>query len=385
VNEGSVPQRTRIRSKLEFLEAEDPAKALLEFFGSLGTQPRAACQEGGVESVPLILISQLPRSGGSLLSQLLDGHPQLLAYPWEMKIGYSLKIKWPNLDLRQPPDRLFAALFHPELVYMAKKGYRKGGKAKSSQKRLKFDYSAVEHYQDFVRLLPRGATQRAVLDTRFSTFFQAWQPETAHAAYISAFVPKMATQESSIANFFEDYPDGRLISILRDPADWFVSRRAHTQDGQVRYDDVDKEMGFWNRMAENALHLHRTYGDQFLLLSFKELVTDRERTMRRVCDWCSIDFNPCLLQQTFGGSPISPNTNFDDPLERLAEAVLDRKLRLTERGAPARLRADRRPREGHCGTSGGSPDSRASHLVGRSSGAKPRSRAYRCAWRVNSP
>jgi hypothetical protein len=30
---------------------------------------------------PLLLISQVARSGGSLLSQLLDGHPGIAAYP----------------------------------------------------------------------------------------------------------------------------------------------------------------------------------------------------------------------------------------------------------------------------------------------------------------
>jgi hypothetical protein len=36
---------------------------------------------------PLVLISQIQRSGGSLLSQLLDGHPELDAHPHELKIG----------------------------------------------------------------------------------------------------------------------------------------------------------------------------------------------------------------------------------------------------------------------------------------------------------
>jgi hypothetical protein len=66
-------------------------------------------------------------------------------------------------------------------------------------------------------------------------------------------------------------------------------------------------------------------------LSFKELVTDREGTMRRVCAWSGIEFDPCLLCQTFDGNSINPNTNFDDPVERLAEAVLDRKQGLTDR------------------------------------------------------
>ena len=74
----------------------------------------------------------------------------------------------------------------------------------------------------------------------------------------------------SIGRFFVDYPDGRLISILRDPADWFASRRAHTKAGIARYDDVEKEIDLWNRMARTALHYQSKYGDQrFMLLSFR--------------------------------------------------------------------------------------------------------------------
>ena len=36
---------------------------------------------------PLVLVSQIQRSGGTLLSQLFDGHPECHAHPHELKIG----------------------------------------------------------------------------------------------------------------------------------------------------------------------------------------------------------------------------------------------------------------------------------------------------------
>jgi hypothetical protein len=33
---------------------------------------------------PLFLVSQIPRSGGSMLAQLFDGHPQVYAHPAEI-------------------------------------------------------------------------------------------------------------------------------------------------------------------------------------------------------------------------------------------------------------------------------------------------------------
>ena len=39
-------------------------------------------------TLPLLMVSQIQRSGGSLMAQLFDGHPQLYAHPFEIQIGY---------------------------------------------------------------------------------------------------------------------------------------------------------------------------------------------------------------------------------------------------------------------------------------------------------
>src|SRR5262245_3404433 len=59
---------------------------------------------------PLIMISQVERSGGSLMAQLFDGHPQILAHPHELKFGFPDKRTWPPTDLHDP-DEQFRALF----------------------------------------------------------------------------------------------------------------------------------------------------------------------------------------------------------------------------------------------------------------------------------
>jgi len=46
---------------------------------------------------PMVLVSQIQRSGGTLLSRLFDGHPECHAHPYELKIGH--KARWPKLDL----------------------------------------------------------------------------------------------------------------------------------------------------------------------------------------------------------------------------------------------------------------------------------------------
>ena len=75
-------------------------------------------------SAPLALISQIQRSGGSMLSQLFDGHPQVHAHPHELKFGYPKKYIWPPIDLGNRPDRWFEILFEDLLLSLKKRDQR---------------------------------------------------------------------------------------------------------------------------------------------------------------------------------------------------------------------------------------------------------------------
>jgi hypothetical protein len=55
-------------------------------------------------TTPLALISQVPYSGGSLLSRLFDGHSQIHAYPGALMPGNTEKNYWPQIDLAHRPE-----------------------------------------------------------------------------------------------------------------------------------------------------------------------------------------------------------------------------------------------------------------------------------------
>ena len=75
--------------------------------------------------LPLVMVSQVERSGGSLMAQLFDGHPQLLAHPHELKIGYPNKRVWPPLNVADV-DEQFRLLFELNNIDFFQNGYSKG-------------------------------------------------------------------------------------------------------------------------------------------------------------------------------------------------------------------------------------------------------------------
>src|SRR5262252_8179077 len=73
---------------------------------------------------PLVLVSQVYRSGGTLLSQLFDGHPELHAHPHELRIGKPTSRDWADLDLGAP-DTWFASLYDWYAGMHFRRGYSK--------------------------------------------------------------------------------------------------------------------------------------------------------------------------------------------------------------------------------------------------------------------
>jgi hypothetical protein len=70
------------------------------------------------------------------------------------------------------------------------------------------------------------------------SYFWAWvnnQNLLGHKKYITAFTPRLATRKENMKAYFDIYPEGRLISVIRDPKNWFPSAVRHNLE---KYGDM---------------------------------------------------------------------------------------------------------------------------------------------------
>jgi hypothetical protein len=74
---------------------------------------------------PLVLVSQVQRSGGTLMSQLFDGHPQCFAHPHELYIGKPEKWDYPDLNLTASPETWIEQLYEKPTLKHFRSGYQK--------------------------------------------------------------------------------------------------------------------------------------------------------------------------------------------------------------------------------------------------------------------
>jgi hypothetical protein len=257
--------------------------------------------------LPLALISQVQRSGGTLLAQLFDGHPRLEVHPHEMHIGFPNKWDWPELDLSAAPAVWLNQLFETPLTAFLVKGYAKSdGNVHALEERHPFTFSVKRLAKSFVRLAKDAKTQRAVEDAYMTAFFDAWDDaKTPHAEWVVAFCPRVIMVPDSVRRFYADYTDGALISCIRNPISWFVSSSRHTAE----YASLDQALPLWMESTRAALELKQA-GARIELLTYDGLVSDTESVMKRACGTLGVDFDPILLKPTYARAPILPNSSF---------------------------------------------------------------------------
>ncbi len=156
----------------------------------------------------------------------------------------------------------------------------------------------------------RPGSEREVLDCYFTSYFNAWLDNhnlyTGPKRVVTGFTPRLAMEAGNVERFFAAYPDGALISIVRDPCAWYVSASGYQPD---RYGDVETALELWRRSAEAAVAARERFGERVVVLTYERLVLETEAVMGELAERVGISMLPSLLVPTFNGLPIRANSS----------------------------------------------------------------------------
>jgi hypothetical protein len=288
---------------------------------SLQNLRRVCLEHTSPVTSPLALLAQIEGSGGSFLSQLLDGHPELHVHPHELMIGYPGKNVWPKIDLDDRPERWFEILFEDIVSEYNRDGCRRG---REDNKTFPFVFIPSLQREIFLSYLDsvQFITLRDVFDAYMTSYFGAWlsnQNYHSPKKFVTAYTRKLALIKENMESFFEVYPDGRLISLIRDPQNWLPYARLHWPK---RYEDVSKAVNQWNECARAMLWNKEKYRDSVCLLRFEDLLSNTQAVMRYLADFLGIEFDDILLAPTFNKFPIKVDTSFKAEDHGIADSPL---------------------------------------------------------------
>ncbi len=258
---------------------------------------------------PLVLVSQVQRSGGTLLSRLFDGHPECHAHPRCLWIGYPSSRHWPPIA-STPPERWFEILYEKKSGIDLREGYDNMASAEDPDV---FPFLFLPRLQkaifDHRVATSAPASEREVLDCYFTSYFNAWLDNqnlfTRPKKVVTGFVPLLSMDLENVTRFFAAYPDGTLISIVRDPLGWFNSARKL----KVRYQDPSRAIRTWRKSTKAAVEARERFGDRVIVLTYRDLVLETETAMERLAERLGLTMSPILLEPSFNGRPIRANSS----------------------------------------------------------------------------
>jgi hypothetical protein len=269
---------------------------------------------------PVALISQAPRSGGTLLRNLLDGHPQCHVHPYEWHFGPTRRLEWPKLRLEAGPELWWTRLREEELAKRFVNGVRRNPTKYRGEDRPPLGevypllLPPMLHKQIFLETiadLKEVGGDRDIINAYMTGLFNAWlnnhSLDEADKRWVVAFAPRLAWGPSRQA-FFDAYPDGHLISILRSPPSWLTSARGRQQIKGAENDE--RLIAMWNRSATEMIEAKQERGDRVSIVRFDDLVRNAEAVMRLLARRLKIKYTDILTEPTFNSRPIGANSSY---------------------------------------------------------------------------
>jgi hypothetical protein len=271
---------------------------------------------------PMVLISQAQRSGGTLMRNLFDGHPQCHVHPYEWHFGRGKRFHWPNLRTDHPPEQWWVRLQEEALDRRFQTGVRadpskyRGDDSTERSEIYPFLTPPLLQRQLFLEevndiIANREVTgDRDILNAYMTSLFNGWlnnqtlrEPDK---RWVVTFAPRLAWGERR-AKFFNAYPDGHLITIVRSPYSWLAS----TIGRQIKeVENSERLLQAWKESARQSIAAKEEYGDQVTVISFEELVRAPETTMRLLADRLGIDYTDSLTEPTFNSRPVGANSSY---------------------------------------------------------------------------
>ncbi len=257
-----------------------------------------------------VFVLGVPRSGTSLLQNLLDGHPSLAVLPTE---GDLLTRFRRQLRLKPYAERVeflgrtwIARLTHgsnlPPFWLLGPPG------------------QSPNPYVAFARRLVAWAASDTVRAhgrpyDAFLPVVLAWAFRNGGAG-ISAWVEKTPYHELVLGTSLRAFPQARCLHVVRDPCATLLSRQTVEQNVHGSGGDPARLAQEIGRSFSAALRYGKRLGPaRYRVVRYEDLAGDPEACMREVAAFLGIDFAASLLRPTVAGRLTASNSSHDGPAE----------------------------------------------------------------------
>ncbi|MCB1539197.1 MAG: sulfotransferase [Rhodospirillales bacterium] len=254
----------------------------------------------------LVMVSAGFEHGGNVTHRHLDGHSQLLVYPFESQLGNRsfndflasverVQYRYPEFPEGLSAGELYEQIIDEELKTFLRK--RNGSKFKDADCQLD-EAARIKAFTDF--LGTEWPHRRArVIEAFFRSTFAAWTNYYAKPVAGMHYVGYSPAIGIDADRIVRDFPDVRIMHIVRNPFSAYrdTKRRPFPQP-------LTKYLITWNIYHSTVEMFARMYPKNVRIFRYEDLVENKETFMRDVASFIGVGFEPAMLYPSWNGVEI---------------------------------------------------------------------------------
>ncbi len=250
------------------------------------------------------------RSGSTLLRSLLDGHPELVVWPFEFNFYTLIEDQWKNIGVHEELE--FDALMNCFSGELDKFTDIYSGDLGQHRYQLK-GFNAESFFGYLNEAIGTYCTRAEFLRMLLSAFHRACD-RLKHSEPPKAFVVVHNQPASAI---LDDFSGRNLIALIRDPLETYFSNKAFYFKASENT-GRDKSSVFrpyaansrFRSLIETSIspivHTYNWFGNKLTeqnsyIIYLEDLRSDPQTVMFGLCNFLGIDFHENMLTTTFMG------------------------------------------------------------------------------------
>jgi hypothetical protein len=286
----------------------------------------------------LLMIGAMYENGGNTTHRFLDGHPDMLVYPFESQLGtryvndmmtslFPVKYRWPVFPLDGTALSDYKAIIDEECKVRARTP------DVSKFRHMDFNFDDDQRCLLYERYVASsGRSTAANVSAFFRATFDAWLNchRTGKETFYVGYSPIISVDADKI---LRDLPDAHVLHVVRNP--W--SAFADTCKRPVPLSLANYMLG-WILNQHYALLFKNKFPDRFHILRIEDILGNPESTLGALCNSLGLDgasslatvsWNSIPLQQVAPWGTIkvpTPEANRRTALELTEEQVAEIRL-----------------------------------------------------------
>ena len=254
-----------------------------------------------------LMISAGFEHGGNVTLRLLDGHPELYAYPFESQLGNRhtwdylsslerFQYRYPEFPAGLSARELYELFYDEELKTLLRKP--NGTKFKLADVQMNEEERIAAFCEE---LKNKPLTRANIVAAFFKSTFSTWKNFN-HSGKNHIYVGYSPIIGIDANKILHDFPNGHIVHVVRNPLSAYSDTCKRPFPLSFKQYIIS-----WNLYHHIVLMHKQIYPDNITILRYEDIVGNTEKTMRGLCQKLNISFSDTMLYPSWNGKDISDN------------------------------------------------------------------------------